>query len=216
MNAGDIFNSENKFFSFMNKAWDVLVLNLYFILTVLLGIGPAATALYYAIVKNVRRSRSYATTEYFRAFKNNFKQGLIIGLIQIAAGASAYICYEYAMAMRAGSTIGQIYFAVWVLFTLLFIFISMYVYPILSRFTMTVRKTLRMSFVLSLRHLPTTLVIAVILFLSGILCYLFPPAYLFIFGVYTLLKSFLMEKILKRYTPKPEEGDTATDAWYLE
>ena len=184
----------------MNKAWDVLVLNLFFILTVLLGIGPAATALYYAIVKNVRRSRSYATTEYFRAFKNNFKQGLIIGLIQIAAGASAYICYEYAMAMRAGSTIGQIYFAVWVLF----------------RFTMTVRKTLRMSFVLSLRHLPTTLVIAVILFLSGILCYLFPPAYLFIFGVYTLLKSFLMEKILKRYTPKPEEGDTATDAWYLE
>ena len=93
MNAGDIFNSENKFFSFMNKAWDVLVLNLYFILTVLLGIGPAATALYYAIVKNVRRSRSYATTEYFRAFKNNFKQGLIIGLIQIAAGGSAYICY---------------------------------------------------------------------------------------------------------------------------
>ncbi|MBO4626778.1 MAG: DUF624 domain-containing protein [Lachnospiraceae bacterium] len=216
MNAGDIFNSENKFFSAMNKAWDVLVLNFYFILTVILGIGPAATALYYAIVKNVRRSRSYATTEYFRAFRDNFKQGFIIGIIQLVCTVSLYFCYEYAMAMRAGSTFGQIYFAVWLLFTALFVFISMYVYPVLSRFSLTIRKTLRMAFVLALRHLPTTIGITMILLVMGLLCYLFPPAYLFAFAVYTLLKSLLMEKILRKYTPKPEEGDTSTDAWYLE
>ena len=216
MNAGDIFNSENKFFSAMNKAWDVLVLNFYFILTVILGIGPAATALYYAIVKNVRRSRSYATKEYFRAFRDNFKQGFIIGIIQLICAASLYFCYEYAMAMRADSTFGQIYFAVWFLFTVLFVFISMYVYPVLSRFSLTIRKTLRMAFVLALRHLPTTIGITMILIVMGLLCYLFYPAYLFAFAVYALLKSLLMEKILCRYTPKPEDGDTSTDAWYLE
>ena len=74
----------------MNKVWDVMVLNFYFLLTVIVGIGPAATALYYAIVKNVRRSRSYATTEFFRAFKANFKQGFILGILQLVGAFAMY------------------------------------------------------------------------------------------------------------------------------
>jgi len=216
MNASDVFNSENKFFSAMNKIWDLLVLNFYFILTVILGIGPAATALYYAVVKNIRKNRSYATTEYFRAFRMNFKQGFLYGILQVVAAVSLYFCYYYAMSLKESSLFSQVYFALWILFTVIAVATSMYLYPILSRFTLGFWKTLRMAFILALRHLPTSIIILAILIVSGILVYVFPPAVLFIFGLYTLLKSFLMEKVLRRYTPKPEEGDETTDAWYLE
>ena len=45
--------------------------------------------------------------------------------------------------------------------------------------------------------------------------YGFYPMILFAFATYALVKSLLMEKVLRKYTPVPEEGDTS-DAWYLE
>lgn len=215
MNAGDVFNSENRFFSAMNKVWDVMVLNFYFLLTVIVGIGPAATALYYAIVKNVRRSRSYATTEFFRAFKANFKQGFILGILQLVGAFAMYNSYQYAMAMREDSTFAQAYFAIWFLFAVLFVATSIYLYPVLSRFSMPTGKVFKMAFILSLRHLPTTIFIALILAVMVLAVYGFYPMILFSFATYALVKSLLMEKVLRKYTPVPEEGDTS-DAWYLE
>ena len=222
MNISDVFNSENRFFSFMNKLWDVVVLNWLFLLTVVLGIGPAATGLYYAIAKNIRKGRGYAMKTFFHSFKVNFKQGFIIGIIQAVAAFSVWYTYWFAMSMREGETLSQVYFTVWLLFAVLFLFISIYVYPILSRFNMSTMQIIKMAFVVSLRHLPSTLAIAAIFVAEVTLTWVFYPFVLIIALIgcsgYVYIKSLFMEKILKRYTPKPAEGeeDSATDAWYLE
>ena len=222
MELNDVFNSENRFFSAMNKLWDLIILNFLFFLTVIFGIGPAASALYYAIAKNIRRSRGYAVRSYFHSFKMNFKQGFIIGILQLIGGLSLWYCYAFAMSMREGETISQIYFTVWLVFAALYVFIFSYVYPILSRFTMPVRKMLKMAFVISLRHLPSSLLIALIFGIEVLLIWLFFPVSIpivLIIGAsgYVLVKSLVMEKILRKYTPKPAEGEEeSTDAWYLE
>ena len=162
MNINDVFNSENRFFSAMNKVWDLMVLNWMFILTVVIGIGPASTGLYYAIAKNIRKSRGYAVRTFFHSFKQNFKQGFILGILQLVAALSVVYCYSFAMAMREGETLSQVYFTLWLIFTVLFIFISVYVYPILSRFNLTTMKIIKMAFVVSLRHLPSTLLIVLL------------------------------------------------------
>ena len=176
MNINDVFNSENRFFSAMNKLWDVMVLNWLFILTVILGIGPASTGLYYAVAKNIRKSRGYTIKTFFHSFKINFKQGFVIGILQAIAAFSLYYCYWFAMSM---------------------------------------------AFFLSLRHLPSTLLMALILAAEVFLAAVFPPFYLVVFLIgcsgYAFLKSLLMEKILRKYTPKPAEGEENTvDTWYLE
>ncbi|MBP5462396.1 MAG: DUF624 domain-containing protein [Lachnospiraceae bacterium] len=222
MELNDVFNSENRFFSAMNKLWDLIVLNFLFFLTVILGIGPAASALYYAVAKNIRKSRSYAVKSYFHAFAMNFKQGFIIGIFQLLGALSLWYCYAFASSMDGQETIAQIYFTVWIVFTALYLFISAYVYPILSRFSMPVKKMLKMAFVISLRHLPSSLLITLIFAAEVFLIWLFNPASIplvLIFGAsgYVLLKSLIMEKILRKYTPKPAEGEEeSTDAWYLE
>ena len=102
------FSVDNKFFTTINKIvdmmwlsilWSVCCLPLLFLIfsiivnyemlllsIVLLPIGfitvgPASAALYYAIVKSVRRERSYATKCFFHAFKVNFKVGFISSMI---------------------------------------------------------------------------------------------------------------------------------------
>ncbi|MBP5354237.1 MAG: DUF624 domain-containing protein [Lachnospiraceae bacterium] len=221
MNVNDVFNSENRFFSLMNKIWDLMVLNWLFILTVVIGIGPAATGLYYAVAKNIRKSRGYAMKTFFHSFKVNFKQAFTLGILQLVCALSVVYCYWFAMQMKEGETVSQVYFTLWLIFTVLFVFISIYVYPILSRFNLSTMKIIKMAFVVSLRHLPSTLVMTLLVAIEAFLVWM-SPAFLSILllgGIsgYVLLKSLLMEKILRRYTPKPAEGEeSSVDAWYLE
>ena len=221
MNFNDVFNSENRFFSTMSKVWDLIVLNFFFLLTVILGIGPAATGLYYAVAKNIRKSRGYAMKTFFHSFRTNFKQGLILGIIQAIGLFTVWYCFEFAMAMAPGTTISQIYFTLWLIFSAIFVMMYLYVYPILSRFSLSTFKILKMAFILVLRHLPSSIIMAAVLAAEIFIASVFPAflSIVFLIGCSgdVLLKSLLMERILRRYTPKPAEGEeSGVDAWYLE
>lgn len=243
-------NPDNKFFSFMGKAFDTVVLNtlwlliclplpmltivwavqsgvfLLLILTILtiLPIVPATTALYYAIVKSVRRERSYAIKEFFRSFKRNFKQGSVFSLIALVLVFLLYIDFRYAKElMETGEASGSTYFGVFIVIALLFSAMFVYVCPVLSRFDMKTAGILKTSFVMATRHLLTTIVLLVLL--VGVLlgCYILLPGIFFLPAVATLLASFLIEGVFKKYMPakeEPAEGEEESgqekDEWYLE
>ena len=58
---GGIFNINSPFFRVMSKVFDVIVLSLLWTLCCIpvITIGPATTALYYAIVKSIRKDRGW-------------------------------------------------------------------------------------------------------------------------------------------------------------
>ena len=80
---GNFFNLDNPLFSILNKICDMLFVSIIYIILCLpiFTIGPATTALYYAVVKVIRRERGYISREFFRSFKLNFKRGTIVGLV---------------------------------------------------------------------------------------------------------------------------------------
>lgn len=245
-------NPDNKFFSFMGKAFDTIVLNTiwlliclplpvltivwvgqtgiiwFLILTLLtlLPIVPATTALYYAIVKSVRKERSYAVKEYFRSFARNFKQGSIFSLIAVGLILILYIDFKYALElMQAQSNSGSIYLGVFIVITLLFSAMYMYVCPILSRFEMKTSGILKIAFVMAGRHLLTTVILLALA--VGVLLgsYILLPGMFFLPAVATLIASFLIEKVFKKYMPEKEEPEydaageeigQEKDEWYLE
>jgi len=47
-------------------------------------LGPACTAMHFVLLKIVRDEDSYITKTYFRSFKENFKQGMILQIIKFA------------------------------------------------------------------------------------------------------------------------------------
>ena len=245
-------NPDNKFFTFMGKAFDTLVLNtiwlllcvplpvltmvwlaqtenfLCLILTALslLPIVPATTALYYAIVKSVRRERSYAIKEYFRSFIRNFKQGAVFSMIAIILAIILYIDFQYTWGLlQAQESSGSVYLGVFIVITLLFCAIYAYACPILSRFEMKISAIMKTAFIMAARHLLTTA--SLLALLAGVLlgCYLILPAMFVLPAVATLISSFMIEKVFKKYMPEKEEPvlDAAgeeigqeKDEWYLE
>ena len=219
-------NPDNKFFSFMGKAFDMLVINTIWLILCLpvITIVPATTAMYYAVVKVIRRERSYAIKEYFRSFKRNFKQGLVFSLIAVVLVFVLYIDFRYAWElMKAQETSGSTYLGVFLVISLLFGAMFAYICPILSRFEMKIGGLLKTAFIMSTRHLLTT--IGLFGLFVGVLlgCYILLPGVFFLPVVGTLVASFLIERIFKKYMPakeEPAEGEEETgqerDEWYLE
>ena len=79
------FNMDNKFFVFMGRVADLLLLNFLCILCCIpvVTAGASITALYYVTLKMARDEESYIARSFFRSFKQNFKQATIINIIML-------------------------------------------------------------------------------------------------------------------------------------
>ncbi|NLC19761.1 MAG: YesL family protein [Clostridiales bacterium] len=217
---GNIFSSESPFFIFLSKLCDLIFLSTvwFFMCIPIITIGPANTALYYATVKVIRRERGYLFREFFKSFKLNFKKGAIIGVITtllfLVLAFDIYVTYTSTEASTGSSVFMGIYLALLIILTCF----SLYVYPVLSRFELSIKQLYKLSIYLCVRHPLHTLGMLLIMAVSVVgvvfnllLLFLVPAA-----G--TFLSSFLMEPVLKKYTPKSEssEDEPLKDEWYLE
>lgn len=215
-----IFDIDNKFFSTLAKMWDLLVLDVLWIISVLAFVGPACTALYYAVAKNIRKSRDYPGKSFWHSFKLNFKQAAILGVMQILCVLWIFYSYNFAMAMDESSYFGQVYYWVVVLEAILFAMVSVYIYPILSRFNMKIGAILKLALYMSIRHFFSTTIYGVLGLVGVYLCWqyiLLSPIVLFAPALYVLILSIPMEKVLRRYMPKKEDqSENEQEAWYYE
>lgn len=243
-----IFNIENPFFQAINKFIDLISLSfiysiflgpmvfmgyvivqngpylLYLVLFVLASFtfGPVATGLYYAVVKVIRRERGYAIREFFRSFKLNFKQSALISLIFGFLTALLYFDYQYVTAANEVevSTMNTVMLIGFNIAVILMVLTITYIFPVLSRFTLPVKGLFKNSLLMSIRHLPSTLLMILINIVGVLLVWLFWPFPLFCLvpAVCMLLDSLLMERIFKKYMPESEGNaeETGRDEWYLE
>ncbi len=218
----NLFNMDNPFFTALGKICDVLFLSIVWALVCIpvITIGPANTALYYATVKVIRRERGYLMREFFKSFKMNFKRAAVLGVILTAAFIILGFDLIWAYANLGSGTTGSILFGIFVAITFLLVSFSTYVFPVLSRFDMTIKQLIKAGAFMSIRHLPST-VGMVIITAAGIVGVLFIPILIFIVpAAVAFLNSLLMERVLKKYMPKTEESSEedhpVKDEWYLE
>ena len=159
---GRFFNMDNKFFVFMGKIADLCMLNLLCIICCIpiVTAGASLTALYYVTMKMVRNEEAYIFRSFFRSFKQNFKQATVINIIMLAAAALLYIDTNIAgkMGQPAGKILGMIFAA----FTLLYVMILLYVYPLLAKFYNSVKNTFKNAILMAIRHLPYTILMLLI------------------------------------------------------
>jgi uncharacterized membrane protein YesL len=92
--------------------------------------------------------------------------------------------------------------------------LSVYLFPLLSRFDKTNLSLVRTGFVISFRYFPLTLGIAAAILAAGIGMYLMPWAVLVIPGVYMYFLTFPMEWVLRKLAPPVEEGSEEAGKWY--
>ena len=170
---------------------DLLILNLVTLVCCLpiVTAGAAFTAMHYVLLKIVRGEEGYVVKTFFRAFKENLLQGTILWIIMVIVYAALFVDWRI---LRMQGNEFPVFMNILLLAAVIIIYlISLYVFPILSRYQNTVPGTIKaaltMSVVGTIRTIGSAIVYPipyVILFFVGypivpiILCFCFTgPGY---------------------------------------
>lgn len=216
---GQFFNMDNKFFVFMGKVADLCMLNLLCIVFCIpvITAGASLTALYYVTLKMVRNEEAYIFRSFFKSFKQNFKQATIINVIMLIAAAILYL--DTNIARNMGQTAGKVLGMIFAVFTLLYVMILLYVYPVLAKFYNSIKNTFKNALLMAIRHLPFTFLMLVIcacplviFFIPSIQMQMTLILLFILFGpaVIAYGNSHFFVKIFDKYIPKeltPEEAE---------
>lgn len=149
------------------------------------------------------------TEKFFRAFKENFKTGMIAGVLLEVLFLVLWLgCDRVAdLGGPAGKGAVVLAYAFFVLILFLMGIVS-YAFPLLAHFEFKPGELLVVAFQLAVRHFPSTVVMVAVIALSMILSvFLWIPVFMMP-ALSALLCSFLLERIFKKYLPssKAEEG----------
>ncbi len=187
--------------AYLNILWFVCCLPIF-------TAGASTTALFYVSLKIAKNEEGNITKTFFRAFRENFKKGTIIGLILLALGIllalDGYVFYH----MRFENVFWTISMAFFFLAVAAYAIILMYIFPLLARFENTVKAMFINSIMLGMRFLLCTVLMAVIYAVMAfvVIC-IFTPAIVFGEGLCALLCSYLLSNILTLCEEKARETE---------
>lgn len=219
---GNLFNPDNKFFVFMGRVADLTILNLLCILCCLpvVTAGASISAMFYMTMKIVRNEDTYIIKGFFHSFKQNLKQGIIIHLIMVVLAVFLFIDIMFTYQMRAtGGTAFTVLFYFFLVLAVVYFMVFIYIYPLQAKFYNPIKYTFRNALLMSIRHFPSTLVMAavtaapVILMVFSATIMMWGTLFFIICGFSTIayLNSRLLVKIFDNYIPKEDESDSTVE-----
>ena len=205
------FDMDNLFFRFTSRIADIFILNLIFVITCIpvVTIGAAVTALMSTSLKMSENKEGYIVRQYWKAFRQNFKQATGIHLIMAAIGAllgfDIYFWFSHKTGMSAVMLIG----AVAMMFVYLMVLLYAYVQQAL--FENTVKANLKNGFLTALKNFPFTVLMMVCLAVVTAAVYFLNSAkafmLLFGFGLYGYLTAFIYRRIYREYIEDEPDED---------
>ena len=168
---------------------DLMILNWLWFFTSLpvITIGPASCAMYSVTLKLVRGEHAATVRDYFRAFRDNFKKGLVLGLIAIAFVLVAFVDYRFALAQTG--LFNKLYLALAILIGSLGLTFIAYVFPLQAMFENPLKQQIKNAFALSVSAPGKTLMMWLIL-VFPVAALLLPTVVLAMLGFLYLIFGF--------------------------
>ena len=208
----DIFKYDSPLMSFLNTVFDLMFLNiLCFICCIpIVTIGPALAAKYDVAMRIVRKEEPTIFRPFFRAFKNNFKQSIIIWSVLLVACFLLYIDWYWIFQNGIGN-VSPFYLMAAILTTLIISFIIMTIFPIIARFEVTIREAFKTSLLFSMVYFLGLLSITIISAFSLYLCIKYIRFLPLVVEVSHVIIVFCLCLILVRGFSKLEERFGETD-----
>ena len=202
----DFFSAEGPFFHTISVLTDMVYLTALFFLTSLpiFTMGASMCAMYYTANKAIRHDRSYVGKEYFRAFKDNFKQAtpvwLVLMVVYAVLGFETYTMYGYAV---EGQSFGRVYLLLMIIVVMIIVW-NVYLFAYMSRFKNTLGNCLRNAAVFAGGSFLRSLALFLIMFFFLLLIVSWPVLIVILPATYTLLANLMIEKVFEKYM-SPEQ-----------
>ncbi len=205
-----VFNLDNPFFRFMNRIADMVVLNVIFLISCIpvITIGPALTALYYVAINAWGREDGYIFRMYVKSFKENFKQATIMWLIMLAVGIilGVDVWFWITQWKETGVTMYKPLTVISVVMLMVYLMIFTFVWPLLAKFSNTIKGTVKNAMAMVLTHVPETLLIWAIFALAAFAVYIVSFARIAVFFIGVALVAYL-QALVFRHIFKPYLGE---------
>lgn len=201
-----IFNPENRFWSFLNKIVDDMFLGILWGLLCLpvVTIGAATTALYQFTLKQTDDEEGYAWRSFWRAFRRNFLQATLLWLIILAFGAFLALDLYACIILSVPSLIRVLCFAMVAALAFVYMTASFYVFPILSRFDLPIKKILTNSVVMALGNLSVSITILVVYGIFLAISWRFLLLFPILMAIAMFINSYLFRHVFSRYWDEEE------------
>lgn len=159
---GSLFNLDSPVMQALGKVADLMWLNVLTMICCIpvITIGPSLTAMHYMALKIVRNEECYITRGFFKSFKENFRQGVVIGIITLFI--TFILVGDFLLLRNPDLGFSKFLQILITIIAVLFLFTLMYVYPVLAKFANTIWRTIKNAFLMSIMQFPKTLLMIVI------------------------------------------------------
>ncbi|MEZ3427526.1 MAG: DUF624 domain-containing protein [Lachnospiraceae bacterium] len=176
------FSVDGALYKFLSRLWDMVKLNFMWLLFSLpiVTVGAATVAAYSVTLKMADEQEGYVARQFVKAFKENWRQGIPMGLLALFCSYAVYLDFELQRVAEGDSTMFLI-FGIVAAFVFGMSFI--YAFPLSARYENTLIGTLKNSVNIATRYFARTLLLVAILAVEVIV---------FIFNYMTLFFGLLI------------------------
>lgn len=199
----NLFSPERGIYKVMTRIYQLLLLNILFILTSIpiFTIGASLCAAYGTSYKLQKGDEENLFKTYFKQFKANFKQGSLLWLGVVAVFSSIYLGYPSLKSFFA--TFPAVFY-IFAFVLGIFLLTLLYLFPMTAKFSSSLGQLVTNSLILTLKHLPYSLIIFFFTGLVGIVLPIYLPQIWFLwlflgFGTIIYFSSIILEKIFSLY-----------------
>ncbi len=211
---GSFLGWDSPFMDFLEKITDIIILSLLWIIGCIpiFTMGASTSAIYYVMINKVNKKDIYVFKSFFSSFKNNFKQTILLDVIlKFILGIILFNIYIVAGYLNVSDMLKIILFGVQFILLIELIFISVYLYALIGKVEIKSKKALKLAFLLSHKHMFTTISIILLGVLLVAVFYMYGDGlYLIIApGIYFFISSFLLVRVFRKYSSGFEKQQNA-------
>ncbi|WP_180960468.1 YesL family protein [Neobacillus cucumis] len=189
---------DSRFYAVVDRLSNLFILNIFWVLSCLpiVTIVPATTAMFSVIRQWQLHQDTSVVRNYFRYFKENFKQSFFIGLIWTAISLLLYLNYFYLNQDQTGAK--NLILLPLLLTTLLFAGTSGYLFPVMSHYDVTWKQAIKNSFFMAIANFPITLAILGVFGCLFIVLMYLPALTLILFSIGAYINFYLCNLVFRK------------------
>ena len=192
-----------------------IVLSLVFSVCCLpvITIGPALTGLYYAAIKDMNSKDAHVVKNFFKSFKENFKQSVLMFLIfGVVYFISTYdLVYGIYKWREQGSSQGMALIVVNAIVLIAVTMVAVFAFPLQAKFDNKISDTLRNAASLAFKNISSVVLIIIVLLLCSSVLYAVPLTIilfvLFGFGTMGYVFGSSLYKCMQKYIEMEEDEE---------
>ena len=196
------FRYDGNFYTYSAKIFDMLLLNLLWLIGCLpvVTAGASFSALYFVTVHSVREDGDGVFKEFWRVWRRDLKASIPVWLAALAM--------LFVLMLNLGILSAQSPQLIWLFFMVFFALVLFFLlifccwfFPALSTFSMPLKWQIKFTFFAEVKHLPLSFLLGLMFVVIYFSALALPWMILVLPSVFALFSSFIIEPVLAKHKP---------------